>query len=163
RAALSPAASARWTSSASPAVKGLSTAACRRAASTPSTPSSAASALAPVDRRGAGGPSGRRVPNPIEGLRSRRRPPGPTASVGPEGLREAGEHGLAALARERGEVPGPELHPARDRVERGLDCRHRAATVAVDDRDVHAVPAELVGGGEPEPRRAAEDERPLIR
>ena len=38
--------------------------------------------------------------------------------------------------------------------------RHRAAAVAVHEAQVHAVAGQLVGGGEAEAARAAEDQRP---
>src|SRR5262249_22589038 len=49
-----------------------------------------------------------------------------------------------------------------DALELGLDARHRPAPVAMHDEAVHAVRSELLGGGEAEAARSAQDHGPLV-
>src|SRR5262249_23202871 len=77
---------------------------------------------------------------------------------------EAGEAVLAHRRIEGVDVHGDERHAlAADAFELGLDARHRAAPIPVHEEAVHAVLGELLGGGEPEAARSAEDHGPVLR
>ena len=120
-------------------------------------PSSAASSAAAVlGLRARSVTSSFRFPNAIEWSSMRTRP-------APSSLLQLADELGALRGVERVGVPGAELDArAAQLLELGLDAVHRAAPVAVHEGEVHAVRGELVGGGEPEAARAAEDHSPVL-